>query len=139
MAHHIHCCCATLSDSEGLAAGNCGSVYLSALCWVYMKTQRLWGLSDTIPVRSASSCACICLSVVLLFHTTACAHNPTGVDPTPEQWKQISQLMKDRSHFAFFDMAYQVSGVEQCELHSRQCCQTMPQTHSTTVAVAGHV
>ncbi|KAK5997358.1 Fatty acid-binding protein [Cladobotryum mycophilum] len=42
---------------------------------------------------------------VFLFH--ACAHNPTGVDPTPEQWKEISKVAKEQSHFAFFDMAYQ--------------------------------
>ena len=26
----------------------------------------------------------------ILLH--ACAHNPTGVDPTPEQWNEISQV-----------------------------------------------
>ena len=30
-------------------------------------------------------------SVILI---QACAHNPTGVDPTPEQWKEISQAVK---------------------------------------------
>ncbi|KAI8330923.1 aspartate aminotransferase [Blakeslea trispora] len=44
-------------------------------------------------------------NTVVLLH--ACAHNPTGVDPTKEQWDQISQVMKERDHFAFFDMAYQ--------------------------------
>ncbi|KAJ7631033.1 pyridoxal phosphate-dependent transferase [Roridomyces roridus] len=43
-------------------------------------------------------------SVVLLH---ACAHNPTGVDPTPEQWKEISDICKQRKLFPFFDMAYQ--------------------------------
>ena len=43
-------------------------------------------------------------SIVLLH---ACAHNPTGIDPTPEQWKQISQVVKEKGHFPFFDMAYQ--------------------------------
>ncbi|KKA29744.1 hypothetical protein TD95_004509 [Thielaviopsis punctulata] len=42
---------------------------------------------------------------IFLFH--ACAHNPTGVDPTPEQWKEISHKVKQKGHFAFFDMAYQ--------------------------------
>lgn len=37
----------------------------------------------------------------------ACAHNPTGVDPKPEQWAEISNLMKKRNLFPFFDMAYQ--------------------------------
>ncbi|KAH6997084.1 pyridoxal phosphate-dependent transferase [Ilyonectria destructans] len=42
---------------------------------------------------------------VFLWH--ACAHNPTGVDPTPEQWRQISDVVKEKGHFSFFDMAYQ--------------------------------
>jgi len=43
-------------------------------------------------------------SIVLLH---ACAHNPTGVDPTEQQWMQISDAMKEGGHYAFFDMAYQ--------------------------------
>ncbi|XP_054164891.1 aspartate aminotransferase, mitochondrial-like [Oppia nitens] len=43
-------------------------------------------------------------SVVLLH---ACAHNPTGVDPKPEQWREISKVMKQRNLFPFIDMAYQ--------------------------------
>lgn len=42
---------------------------------------------------------------VFLLH--ACAHNPTGVDPTEEQWKAIAEMMLARKHFAFFDCAYQ--------------------------------
>ncbi|KAJ5596406.1 pyridoxal phosphate-dependent transferase [Penicillium hetheringtonii] len=42
---------------------------------------------------------------IILLH--ACAHNPTGVDPTEAQWRQISDVMKQKGHFAFFDMAYQ--------------------------------
>ncbi|KAF8850981.1 mitochondrial putative aspartate aminotransferase [Acephala macrosclerotiorum] len=42
---------------------------------------------------------------IFLLH--ACAHNPTGIDPTPEQWKEISEAVKAGGHFAFFDMAYQ--------------------------------
>ncbi|KAG8650069.1 aspartate aminotransferase, mitochondrial isoform X1 [Manihot esculenta] len=36
-----------------------------------------------------------------------CAHNPTGVDPTEEQWREISYQFKVKNHFPFFDMAYQ--------------------------------
>lgn len=43
-------------------------------------------------------------SLVLLH---ACAHNPTGVDPTPEQWRSIAEVIKEKGHFPFFDMAYQ--------------------------------
>ena len=42
---------------------------------------------------------------IILLH--ACAHNPTGVDPTQDQWKQIAAVMKQRKHFPFFDCAYQ--------------------------------
>ncbi|XP_064786063.1 aspartate aminotransferase, mitochondrial [Oncorhynchus masou masou] len=42
---------------------------------------------------------------VIMLH--ACAHNPTGVDPRPEQWKEIADLVKKRNLLAFFDMAYQ--------------------------------
>jgi aspartate/tyrosine/aromatic aminotransferase len=43
-------------------------------------------------------------SIVLLH---ACAHNPTGVDPTQEQWKKIAEVMKKNSLIPFFDSAYQ--------------------------------
>ena len=41
------------------------------------------------------------------FLLHACAHNPTGVDPTADQWREISKLMREKGHFPFFDMAYQ--------------------------------
>jgi aspartate aminotransferase len=44
-------------------------------------------------------------SVVLLH---ACAHNPTGVDQTQEQWKKICAVMKKNSLIPFFDSAYQL-------------------------------
>ena len=34
----------------------------------------------------------------------ACAHNPTGVDPTEAQWRELSALMLKRRLFPFFDM-----------------------------------
>jgi len=42
---------------------------------------------------------------VILLH--ACAHNPTGLDPTPEQWQQISKVIREKEHFPYFDSAYQ--------------------------------
>uniref|UniRef100_A0A9J8AEE2 Aspartate aminotransferase n=1 Tax=Cyprinus carpio carpio TaxID=630221 RepID=A0A9J8AEE2_CYPCA len=42
---------------------------------------------------------------VIVLH--ACAHNPTGVDPRPEQWKEMAALIKKRNLLVFFDMAYQ--------------------------------
>ncbi|KAK4755449.1 hypothetical protein SAY87_009206 [Trapa incisa] len=40
-----------------------------------------------------------------LFHP--CAHNPTGIDPTEEEWREISYHLKVKNHFPFFDVAYQ--------------------------------
>lgn len=43
-------------------------------------------------------------SIILL---QMCAHNPTGVDPSTEQWDQIADVCKERNLFPFFDNAYQ--------------------------------
>jgi len=42
---------------------------------------------------------------IIVLH--ACAHNPSGVDPKPKEWEQISEVVKKRKLFPFFDMAYQ--------------------------------
>jgi len=44
----------------------------------------------------------------ILFH--ACCHNPTGSDPTLEEWKTLSSLFKRKKLFTVFDMAYQGLG-----------------------------
>ena len=43
-------------------------------------------------------------SIVLLH---ACAHNPTGCDPTKAEWKIISDLCREKELVVFFDSAYQ--------------------------------
>jgi len=43
-------------------------------------------------------------SVVILH---SCAHNPTGVDPTQDQWKELAALIKRKQLFPIFDSAYQ--------------------------------
>jgi aromatic-amino-acid transaminase len=42
---------------------------------------------------------------VVVLH--ACCHNPTGVDPTPEQWQKILDVVRARGLVPFLDMAYQ--------------------------------
>ncbi|KAI1290137.1 Aspartate aminotransferase, cytoplasmic [Halotydeus destructor] len=42
---------------------------------------------------------------VILLH--ACAHNPTGVDPTDDQWAAIADIIEAKNLFPFFDCAYQ--------------------------------
>lgn len=44
-------------------------------------------------------------NAVIVLH--ACAHNPTGCDPTQAQWKCIAETMRKRQLFPFFDSAYQ--------------------------------
>nr|CAA04697.1 aspartate aminotransferase 2 [Canavalia lineata] len=41
----------------------------------------------------------------VLLH--GCAHNPTGIDPTPEQWEKIADVIEEKNHRPFFDVAYQ--------------------------------
>ncbi|CDY34689.1 BnaC04g19940D [Brassica napus] len=38
----------------------------------------------------------------------SCAHNPTGIDPTLEQWEKIRQIVRSKGLLPFFDNAYQV-------------------------------
>jgi aspartate/tyrosine/aromatic aminotransferase len=47
---------------------------------------------------------------VVLLHS--CAHNPTGVDPSLAQWKEISKVCKDKKHFVIFDNAYQGNQID---------------------------
>jgi len=42
---------------------------------------------------------------VIILH--ACAHNPSGIDPTQEQWKKIADVIEEKKLFPFFDCAYQ--------------------------------
>lgn len=42
---------------------------------------------------------------LVLFH--ACCHNPSGMDPTTEQWRQIAELSDRRGFLPLFDSAYQ--------------------------------
>ena len=55
----------------------------------------------------------------ILLH--ACCHNPTGCDPTFEQWKELSALIKEQGVFPLFDFAYQGfgAGVEEDALAIR--------------------
>jgi aromatic-amino-acid transaminase len=46
-------------------------------------------------------------SVVLLH---ACCHNPTGVDLTPAQWRQLLPVLRERALLPYLDIAYQGYG-----------------------------
>ena len=47
-------------------------------------------------------------NATFVLHTVA--HNPSGVDPTQEQWKLISEVVKSKNAIPVFDTAYQVGG-----------------------------
>ena len=42
---------------------------------------------------------------IVVLH--ACCHNPTGLDPTPQQWQQIREAVKKAELVPFLDIAYQ--------------------------------
>lgn len=52
-------------------------------------------------------------SDVVLLH--GCCHNPTGVDPSNQQWQEISDIAQKQGWLALFDFAYQgfAKGIEE--------------------------
>ncbi|WP_454763532.1 amino acid aminotransferase [Cupriavidus campinensis] len=44
-------------------------------------------------------------NTIVVLH--ACCHNPTGVDLSEAQWKQVVELVRERNLIPFLDMAYQ--------------------------------
>jgi hypothetical protein len=49
----------------------------------------------------------------VLLH--GCCHNPTGIDPTPEQWQELATLSAKNGWLPLFDFAYQglANGLDQ--------------------------
>lgn len=45
---------------------------------------------------------------VVLLH--GCCHNPTGIDPTPEQWETLAKMSLEKGWLPLFDFAYQGFG-----------------------------
>lgn len=67
----------------------------------YDATYKTFDFEGTFRTLSTSAKA----NDVVILH--ACAHNPTGADPTQEQWKMLAQLCKEKGIIPFFDLAYQ--------------------------------
>lgn len=72
------------------------------------------------PVTNGLDFEAMCASIktipkgdIILLH--GCCHNPTGIDPTPEQWAQIGDLLAAQGVLPLVDFAYQGlgSGVEE--------------------------
>ncbi len=64
---------------------------------------------------------------VVLLH--ACCHNPTGVDPTQDQWRQIAELLSQRGILPLIDFAYQGfgDGLEEDAAGLRALCAQVPE------------
>ncbi|KAJ6134944.1 pyridoxal phosphate-dependent transferase [Penicillium capsulatum] len=96
-----------------------GCVWIPDPTWANHHT--IWELAGvekkTYPYYDAGSktfdfeATCRTLSVaarendVVILH--ACAHNPTGADPSREHWKLLARLCQDKRLIPFFDLAYQ--------------------------------
>lgn len=61
---------------------------------------------------------------VVLLH--ACCHNPTGIDPTAEQWAELAAIRDQAGWLPFFDFAYQGfgEGIEEDAVGLRAFCGT---------------
>lgn len=59
----------------------------------------------------------------VLLH--GCCHNPTGIDPTIEQWQVIAELVKARGALPLFDFAYQgfARGIDEDAQSVRLFCE----------------
>lgn len=63
---------------------------------------------------------------VVLVH--GCCHNPTGIDPTIEQWASISKVIAERGAIPFVDFAYQgfAESIEADAAGLRLLCEKNP-------------
>ena len=64
---------------------------------------------------------------LILLH--ACCHNPTGLDPTPDQWTQLAALTKKRGLLPFVDFAYEGlgDGLDEDAAGLRALCSENPE------------
>ncbi|MDP5291970.1 amino acid aminotransferase [Oceanimonas sp. CHS3-5] len=64
---------------------------------------------------------------VVLLH--GCCHNPTGIDPTAEQWQQLAKLSADKGWLPMFDFAYQgfAQGTEEDAFGLREFAKHNPE------------
>jgi aspartate/tyrosine/aromatic aminotransferase len=64
---------------------------------------------------------------VVLLH--GCCHNPTGIDPTVEQWLQIGELLNRRGVMPLVDFAYQglANGIDEDAAGLRALCERVDQ------------
>jgi len=78
----------------------CQAVGLRTRSYPYLTLDRrglnFAGLLETLSATAAGD--------VVLLH--GCCHNPSGVDPTAEQWRQLAALLQERRTLPLVDFAY---------------------------------
>lgn len=70
-----------------------------------------------------SALNCVPAGDAVLLH--GCCHNPSGIDPTADQWKVIAETLAERGVLPILDFAYQGfgEGVEEDAAGLRQFCR----------------
>jgi len=69
---------------------------------------------------------------VVLLH--ACCHNPSGLDPSAEEWRAITDVVVERELLPFLDMAYQgfAHGLDEAAFAVRHMAAQVPELIAAT-------
>ncbi|MDJ0939670.1 MAG: amino acid aminotransferase [Woeseiaceae bacterium] len=64
---------------------------------------------------------------IVLFH--ACCHNPSGLDPSDDEWRAITEVLVERELLPFIDMAYQgfARGLDEDAFAIRHMAEQVPE------------
>ncbi|MEM1225766.1 MAG: amino acid aminotransferase [Planctomycetota bacterium] len=118
----VRVACDFLADQCGRGPGNPLTIWLPNPTWanhggiaaeagLHVQTVRYLGADrrtlDFEALTSDLKADPIPGDVVLLH---VCCHNPTGVDPTREQWRAIAEILAERQLIPLLDFAYQGFG-----------------------------
>lgn len=121
---------ASIQTIAGTGANHLGALLLAKACrpqtvWIsdlsWINHQEIWNLVDstiqrqTYPYFNAESFTVDFGALVQTLRSKAvegdvvilhgCAHNPTGVDLTRDQWKAVADVCQEKKLIPFFDLA----------------------------------
>lgn len=120
-AHTVGCTSALRSAAELFSRNISTKIYFPHPTWPNHKTVfTLGGLqSEVYPyydvnnksldfVKMCEALKKLSSGTIVVLHSNC--HNPTGIDPSNEQWKELSALFKLQKLIPLFDIAYQGFG-----------------------------
>lgn len=121
---------ASIQTIAGTGANHLGALLLAKACrpqtvWIsdlsWINHQEIWKLVDsdiqrqTYPYFDAASFTIKFEALIHTLRTKAvqadvivlhgCAHNPTGIDLTKDQWKVVANVCQEKGLTPFFDLA----------------------------------